>query len=43
MRYYTRSLLAAVLAPLAVSAVPARRDTDPGTVQVPRVCRGLNL
>ena len=36
MRYSTPSLLAAVLAPLAVSAVPVRRGTDPATLQVLR-------
>ncbi|KAH9972669.1 hypothetical protein BJV74DRAFT_864859 [Russula compacta] len=37
MRYFTPSLLVAVLAPLAVSAVPTRRDTDPGAGQVPQL------
>ncbi|KAH9991667.1 ferritin-like domain-containing protein [Russula compacta] len=34
MRYSTKSFLAAVLAPLVVSAVPLRRGTDPATLQV---------
>ena len=38
MRYFTRSLLAAVLAPLAISAVPTRRDADLRADQVPREC-----
>ncbi|KAH9961474.1 hypothetical protein BJV74DRAFT_799824 [Russula compacta] len=37
MRYFTPSLLVAVLAPIAVSAVPTRRDTDPGAGQVPQL------
>ena len=38
MRYCTPSLLVAVLAPLAVSAVPTRRDSDPRAGQVPCEC-----
>ncbi|KAH9980724.1 hypothetical protein BJV74DRAFT_855479, partial [Russula compacta] len=37
MRYFTPSLLVAVLAPIAVSAVPTRRDTNPGAGQVPQL------